>query len=328
MLNIALLGAGLIGAMHAANIKASPHARLAWVADPAPGAAERVSRGGAKTTRDPLEAIAAPDADAVWIATPNNTHVDFILAAVAAGKPVFCEKPVDADLGRARDCLARVEAAGGRAMIGFNRRFDPTFAEVIDRAAAGEVGPVWQVSIYARDPEPPPLAYIPGSGGLFCDMSIHDFDLARALVGEIAAVHAIGQDTDPGVKKACDAGAGVTLLHARSGAVAAVFNSRTCAFGYDQRLEVFGETGMLQARTQTPTSVAASGAARTEALGRIQDHYTRRFAASYRLEVEAFAAAAEAGSPLTPSVADGVAALAIAAAAAESASTGQTVTLD
>jgi myo-inositol 2-dehydrogenase/D-chiro-inositol 1-dehydrogenase len=212
-------------------------------------------------------------------------------------------------------------------MIGFNRRFDPTFADLHDRVAAGQIGQLWQLSVYARDPEPPPLTYLPTSGGIFRDMSIHDFDLARWLVGDIDSVAAVGQDTDVNLSQAGDLGAAVIMLTARGGAVAAVFSSRHCAYGYDQRLEAFGSLGMLQARNERPTAVARFTANTTSALGRLKDHYTQRFAQAYRRELDAFVASLETGTPLTPNLADGVAALEIADAAAHSAATAAVVRL-
>ncbi|MDR2453427.1 MAG: Gfo/Idh/MocA family oxidoreductase [Bifidobacteriaceae bacterium] len=327
MANIALIGAGKIGALHAANIRSNPRARLAWIADPAPGAAERLAAPGERATTDPAQAIAAADVDAVWVAAPTSTHVELILAAVAAGRPVFCEKPVDLDLDRARRCRQQVEAAGGRVMIGFNRRFDPTYAGLRARVAGGEVGQIQQVAIYARDPEPPPLAYVPTSGGIFRDMSIHDFDMARWLVGDIETVYAVAQDTDPDLRQAGDFGAAVILLQARCGAAVTVASSRWCAYGYDQRVEVFGSQGMLQALNQHPTQIAAFTSGATSALGRLKDHYMQRFAEAYRRELDAFLDAAAAGGPLQPGLEEGVAALEVSDAAARSAASGAPVRL-
>jgi myo-inositol 2-dehydrogenase/D-chiro-inositol 1-dehydrogenase len=265
--------------------------------------------------------------DALWVAAPTSAHVELILAGVDAGKPVFCEKPVDLDLGRARDCRRRVESAGGRVMIGFNRRFDPTYAELRERVAAGEVGQVLQVAVYARDPAPPPLAYVPTSGGIFRDMSIHDFDLARWLTGEIESVYAVAQDTDAGLRAAGDFGAAVILLRARDGAVVTVASSRSCVFGYDQRVEVFGQAGMLQAWNQHPTQVAAFSGTTTSALGRVKEHYWERFAAAYRRELDSFIDGVESGGQLSPSLDDGVAALEISEAAARSAASGAPATV-
>ncbi|MDR1151661.1 MAG: Gfo/Idh/MocA family oxidoreductase [Bifidobacteriaceae bacterium] len=327
MVTIALIGAGKIARLHAANIRANPDARLSWIADPRPGNAARLAADGERVTLDVHEAITAPDSDAIWITAPNLTHVDLILAGVKAGKPVFCEKPVDLDLGRARDCQRQVAELGGRVMIGFNRRFDPTFAELQARVADGEIGQIVQATITARDPEPPPLAYVPTSGGIFRDMTIHDFDVARWLAGPIESVYAIGQDTDEPLRQAGDLGAASVLLRAVSGAAITVFSSRSCAFGYDQRVEVFGTGGMLQARNERPTRVASYKPTTTATLGRLKDHYAQRFAEAYRRELAAFLTAVTSGAPLTPGLAEGVAALEIADAAAHSAATGTVVRL-
>jgi myo-inositol 2-dehydrogenase/D-chiro-inositol 1-dehydrogenase len=327
MVTIALIGAGKIARLHAANIRANPDAHLAWICDPRPGNAARLAADGERVTLDAHEAIASPGTDAIWVTSPNATHVDWILAGVKAGKPVFCEKPVDLDLDRARDCERQVAELGGRVMIGFNRRFDPTFAELQARVADGEIGQVIQATITARDPEPPPLAYVPTSGGIFRDMSIHDFDVARWLAGPIESVYAIGQDTDEGLREAGDLGAATVLLRAASGATVTVFSSRSCAFGYDQRVEVFGTDGMLQARNERPTRVAGYKPTTTATLGRLKDHYIQRFAQAYQRELAAFIVGVQSGGPLAPGLAQGVAALEIADAAARSAATGTVVRL-
>ncbi|MDR1808603.1 MAG: inositol 2-dehydrogenase [Propionibacteriaceae bacterium] len=327
MVNIAVIGAGRIGAIHAANVAAHPDTNLLWVADPVAGAAERVAAPlGAKATLDAAEALADPAVEALVICSPTPTHVELILAGVQAGKAVLCEKPVDLDLARARQCLATVEAAGGKVMIGFNRRFDPTFAEVNARVAAGEIGRLEQVTIISRDPNPPSAAYVATSGGMFKDMTIHDFDMARFFLGDVVTVRAVGQNVvDPAIQEAGDIDAAVVVLEGASGAVATIVNNRRCAFGYDQRLEAFGATGMLEGRNQFATTVAASTATTTGAMGRVQDFFLQRYADAYRVELDTFVQALAAGSPMSPSLADGVAALALAEAALQSHTSGATV---
>jgi myo-inositol 2-dehydrogenase/D-chiro-inositol 1-dehydrogenase len=323
VLRIAVIGAGRIGAIHAANVVAHPDATLAWVADPVPGAAERLAGSGARTTLDPKEAVAAPDVDAVMVCSPTPTHVQLIAAGVRAGKAVFSEKPVDLDIGRAEALLAEVERAGGRVMMGFNRRFDPSFAQIQQRVAAGEVGELEQLIIVSRDPSAPSPEYVASSGGLFRDMTIHDFDLARFFLGEIVSVQAVGQNVvDPGIKRAGDIDAGVVLLRAASGAVATIVNSRRCAFGYDQRLEAFGSKGMLQAENQRATSVVASNASVSAAGSRYQDFFLERYAQAYRVELDEFVARVADGGSFTPSLRDGCAALALANAALASSKSG------
>jgi myo-inositol 2-dehydrogenase/D-chiro-inositol 1-dehydrogenase len=254
--------------------------------------------------------------DAIVIASPTPTHVDLTLAAVRKGKPVLCEKPVDLDLARAQTCQAQVAEAGGRVMIGFNRRFDPTFADIHRRVAAGTVGAVEHLSIVSRDPSLPPINYLATSGGIFRDMTIHDLDLARWFLGEIVEVQATGQNViDPRVAQIGDIDAATLVLRSASGAVATVVNSRRCAFGYDQRIELFGAEGMLQAFNQAPTSIRTTLATSTDAGDRYQDFFLERYTDAYRRELAAFASAIAAGSTLTPSLDDGVAALELAEAA-------------
>jgi myo-inositol 2-dehydrogenase/D-chiro-inositol 1-dehydrogenase len=326
MLNIGVIGAGRIGAIHAANVAANPGSSLTWVSDPVPGAAERFVQLGARASLDPAEVIAAADVDAVVICSPTPTHVELILTAVAAGKAVLCEKPVDLDIARARDCQRKVEAVQGKVMIGFNRRFDPTFAQVHARLAAGEIGKLEQLTIISRDPSAPQASYVAQSGGIFRDMTIHDFDMANFFLGPIETVQAVGQNVvDPQIAAAGDNDAAVVLLKAASGAVGTIINNRRCAYGYDQRLEAFGAEGMLEGRNQHATSVALSTADFSQAAGRVQDFFLQRYADAYRLELEAFIKAVSGNGTFSPSLADGVAALALADAALESSQTGRAV---
>ena len=328
MVNIAVIGAGRIGAIHAANVAAHPGAHLTWICDPVPGATTRLAGLGAKTATDASAVIGDGDVDAVIVCTPTPTHVDLIRAAVTAGKPVLCEKPVDLDAARAQACLDEVSAAKGTVMIGFNRRFDPTFAEIHQRVSAGEIGQLEQLVVTSRDPEPPNLAYIAGSGGLFRDMTIHDFDMARFFLGPIAEVRAVGQNIiDPAIREAGDIDSAIVVLTATSGAVGVITNSRRCAYGYDQRLEAFGATGLLQARNQHATSVAASNQTTTGAAGRVQDFFLQRYADAYRLELDAFIDTITSGKAPSPDLADGVAALVLADAALQSLTSGTTVTI-
>ena len=204
MISIALLGAGRIGQIHGRTIAASRRARLAGIADPVPDGATALAVATGASVRTAEELIADKAIDAVLIATPTATHADFIDKAAAAGKAVLCEKPVDMNSGRIRETLARVEKAGIKLMIGFNRRFDPNFAALQKRLAEGAAGNVELVTILSRDPAPPPVSYIESSGGLFRDMMIHDFDMARFLLGEEPVeVFAVGSAlVDPAIGKA------------------------------------------------------------------------------------------------------------------------------
>lgn len=328
MLNVAVIGAGRIGTVHAAAVAANPDTRLVLVADPfGDGAARLSEQYGGRSTLSIDDVWADDGVDAVIIGSPTPLHVEHILAADAAGKAILCEKPVDLDIGRVDACIEALGERAQRVMIGFNRRFDPGFAEVHARAAAGEVGAIEQVTIVSRDPAAPPASYVAQSGGIFRDMTIHDFDMARFLIGDIVSVSAVGQHFDPEIRAAGDFdGAVVTLLGA-SGAVATIINNRTCASGYDQRLEVFGSTGMLEADNHRPTQVRFSGARYTQAAAPYLHFFLQRYTAAYAAELAAFVEAVRAGAPVTPNVLDGRAALALADAATHSARTGERVAL-
>ena len=328
MLNIGLLGAGRIGQVHAVNVAAHPGSTLAAVADlVAPAAESLAARFGAEA-RD-VDAIVADDRiDAVLIASPTDTHSDLIEAATAAGKAVLCEKPVDLSLERARACRAAAAATGRPVMVGFNRRFDAGFAAMKAAIDAGEVGRPELLSITSFDPAPPPLAYIEVSGGLFRDMTIHDFDIARWLMGgSPATVTAKGSSiVDPRIGEAGDVDTAVVTLTWADGRIAVIRNSRRAAYGYDQRVELLGSEGLLQAE-----NVLESNLKRSTASGVVGAKPTwfflERYMPAYAAEWDAFVrtASGDAAPPVT--LDDGVEALALAEAATESHRTGRTVEL-
>ncbi|HET7409845.1 MAG TPA: Gfo/Idh/MocA family oxidoreductase, partial [Paracoccaceae bacterium] len=226
MLAFGLLGAGRIGQIHGRNIAASARGRLVAVHDPVAAAAESLARGTGVEIRAAEAILTAPDIDAVVICTPTTTHAELIEKAAAAGKAVFCEKPVDLDSGRIRATLGAVGDA--MLMIGFNRRFDPNFAALKHRIDDGLVGDVELVTILSRDPGPPPVSYIRTSGGLFRDMTIHDFDMARFLLGEeVETVHAVGSClVDKAIGEAGDIDTAAVLLRTASGKICQISNSR------------------------------------------------------------------------------------------------------
>src|SRR5215831_24010 len=292
MLCIGLLGAGRISRIHGGNIAAHPRARLAAVADADAAAAHALAKvtNGAVETVDAI--IDAPDIDAVFICTPTDTHADLVERAVRAGKAVFCEKPIDLDTARVRSCIDVVRRSGAKLMVGFNRRFDPSFAAIRRRILAGEIGAVELITILSRDPAPPPLSYIARSGGLFRDMMIHDLDMARFLLGEEPVeVHAVASClVDPQIGAADDIDTAAVLLKTSSGKIAQISNSRRATYGYDQRIEVHGSLGLLAAGNQHATTVehaSAAGYGRDPALPFFLD----RYADAYRLELDAFVAA-------------------------------------
>lgn len=327
MVRFALFGAGRIGQVHAATLAAHPRAELVTVCDPMLEFAGRLAEThGAVATSD-VDAVLADDTiDAVVIGSPTPTHVDLLSRAVLAGKAVLCEKPIDLDIARVDACWEQIKDVDHTVMIGFNRRFDPSFADIRGRVEAGEVGPLEQLIIVSRDPEPPPAAYIASSGGLFRDMTIHDFDMARFFLGEVVEVAATGTNLVADyIADAGDIDGAVVVLRGASGAVATITNSRRCAFGYDQRLEAFGAGGMLTADNLRPTGVRYSGADRTESAAPALNFFLERYATAYRAELDHFVSAIEQGTAPSPSFADGRAALVLADAANESLRTGGVV---
>ncbi len=323
---LALIGAGRIGAVHAASIAAEPDATLAVVADPVLGTAEALASAyGARAVLDAADVFADPAVDAVIVGSPTRFHVEHILAGVAAGKAVFVEKPIDLDLARADDCIRRLGDSATRVMVGFNRRFDPSTAELRRRVAGGEIGHLEQLTIVSRDPAPPPAAYLAGSGGIFKDMTIHDFDTAASIMGRIEAVAVAGQHLDAIVEDEWDAA--VITLFGASGAIGTIINSRHSATGYDQRIEAFGATGSLRVENRTATTVQAYTATTAAATGPYLNFFLERYAAGYRAELRQFIASVGGSVPMSPTLADGRQALALAEAATEAARTGARVSI-
>ena len=327
-LRVALLGAGRIGRIHGLNIAAHARARLVAVADADERAAGDLAERVGCTVREAAAAVAAPDVDAVAICTPTDTHAELIEAAAGAGKAIFCEKPISLDLARAEACIAVVERRGVPLMLGFNRRFDPSFAAVKRRIQEGQVGSVELVTILSRDPEPPSADYAARSGGLFRDMAVHDFDMARFLLGdEPVEVHAVGSSlVDPAIGRAGDVDTAAVLLRTAGGRIAQISNSRRATYGYDQRVEVHGSLGLLAAENRRPTTVAFSGAAGTS-IDPVLPFFLERYEAAYRAEIDAFVTGVLDGKPLSPTGQDGLAAQRLADAATEAVRTGSAVRL-
>ena len=329
MVGIAVLGCGRIGRIHAGNLARHPRARLAAVFDVANDAARQTAKElGVKCAASLDEVWADAAIGAVVVATPTDTHVPLIVTAVKAGKAVFCEKPIDVDLERARSCWREIAPHRPRLMMGFNRRFDPSFRALRERLQRGEIGRIELIIITSRDPAPPPLAYIRSSGGLLRDMTIHDFDMARYLAGDITQVQAFGANlVDAKIAKLGDIDTCTVSLRSKSGALLQINNSRRCVYGYDQRIEAFGEHGMLQAGNQRATAVEYWGEKHTAALDPVLNFFLERYAEAYRAELDVFIRSVEEGGPLTPDFADGLEALRLALAAEDSLRTHQAVDL-
>ena len=329
MLNVGLLGAGRIGQVHAVNIAGHAGSTLAAVSDVNQEAANKLAAKFGAQVRASEEIIADPAIDAVLIATSTDTHSDLIEAATAAGKAVLCEKPVDLSLDRARACQAAAAASGRPVMIGFNRRFDPNFAALRAALDAGEIGKAELLAITSFDPAPPPVAYIEASGGLFRDMTIHDFDMANFLMGAApVTVAAVGTSiVDPAIGAAGDVDTAVVTMTYADGRIAVIRNSRRAVYGYDQRVEVLGSDGLLQVGNMLENTVRRSTAAGV-AGAKPTYFFLERYMPAYAAEWDAFVTAVTGGDALPVTLEDGVAALALAEAATRSARTGAPVHME
>ena len=320
MLKIGLLGAGRIAGVHATAISSHAESTLVAVSDYFPENAEKLAAEYGATAKTTEAIIADPDIDAILIATSTDTHSDLIEAGTQAGKAVLCEKPVDLSLDRAKACQAAVAATGQPVMIGFNRRFDPNFATVKASLEAGEIGKPELLSITSFDPAPPPVEYIKVSGGLFRDMMIHDFDMANFIMGQTpVSVSAVGSCiVDEEIGQAGDVDTAVVTLTYADGQIAVIKNSRRAVYGYDQRVEVLGSDGLLQAENMLESTVVKST---TQGVTSAKPTYffLERYMPAYAAEWSAFVAAINGGGAVPVSLDDGVAALAMAEAATRSA---------
>ena len=327
MLKFALLGCGRIGKMHGDNIAAHPKAKLVAAYDVnADAAAAVASTHGARHARSVDEALGT-DVEAVLIASSTDTHVELLTRSAKAGKAILCEKPIDLDIAKVEACKREIAGCDVPIMIGFNRRFDPSFAEVKKAMDSGEIGDVRQVIVTSRDPEIPPIGYMKVAGGLLRDMTIHDFDLARHLLGEEPVeVSAMASALiDRTVKDLNDHDTAVIIMRTASGRQAVITNYRKATYGYDQRIEVVGELGMLQAHNRRATTIQRWGAKTTEAKDPLLYFFIERYREAYVRELDAFIDAVENGKPCSPGFEDGRRALLLANAAYESIRTSSTV---
>lgn len=326
MHGIALIGAGRIGRIHAANVAANSRLKLVSVVDPTDAAAELAGQYEAMVaTMD--QVLADPAIHGVVIASSTDTHLDYSLAAAQAGKAVFCEKPLDQDLERARGAGASLTAIGAHVFLAFNRRFDTNFAGLQARLAAGEVGALETLHIISHDPAPPPATYVATSGGIFKDMVIHDFDMARWLLAE--PVTEVFSTTsvliDPAIGEAGDVDTAKTILKTASGKICVISSSRRSGYGYDQRIEAYGSKGMIRAQNQLESTVETWGEGGASA-DRFQNFFLERYAVAYAREIAHFADMLDGAAPLIDQ-ADGIAALELAEAAQKSAREGVLVRL-
>jgi len=319
MIEVALFGAGRIGKIHGGNLAAQPGVKLKYVVDvSAPAAAELAQRYAAKAA-DVDSVLKDTAVSAVVIASSTDTHADLIMRAAAARKAIFCEKPVDLALERARACVDAVARARVLCMIGFQRRFDPTFSALKQRLDAGEIGEPEMLIVTSRDPGPPPISYIKVSGGIFKDMLIHDFDVFRwILEDEAQSVFASGSClVDAAIGAAGDADSTAVSIRTRRGRLCQINTSRRAAYGYDQRFEVLGSKGLLQADNHVPTQVVAQTDAGV-CHDKPEHFFLERYRAAYALEIAHFFDALSQGKPVRTTLEDGVKALELAEAATQS----------
>ena len=323
MHKIVLAGAGRIGRIHARNIALNPRLELAGVVDPVAEAAASLAAEWNAPVTSLDDALADGSVAGVVIASSTDTHLDYSVRAAKAGKAIFCEKPIDQDLARARSAAGDLSSA--RMLLAFNRRFDPNFQALKAPLDQGVVGSLESLQITSNDPSPPPPSYVAVSGGLFKDMAIHDFDMARWLLGEEPVeVFAAGSClVDPEIGALGDVDTARTLLKTASGKLCVIANSRRSGFGYDQRIEAYASGGMVRADNMLESTVQIWGEAGAAA-DRFQNFFLDRYAAAYVREMDHFADVLDGAEPLV-GYADGVAALALAEAAAASLASGAPV---
>jgi myo-inositol 2-dehydrogenase / D-chiro-inositol 1-dehydrogenase len=329
MLRIGLFGAGRIGRVHAANIAANPRAQLACVYDAIPAAAEALAgKHGTRVAASAGAVLEDKAVDAVVIASPTATHVELITAAARVGKAILCEKPIDLDIAAVERCRRDIAATGTPVQIGFNRRYDKSHRAVREVVRRGEIGALELLVISSRDVRPAPLAYLRTSGGIFRDMTIHDFDMARFILGEdpVMEVHTAGSVLiEAALREFGDVDTAMVTLKAVSGALVHINNSRRSVYGYDQRVEAFGAGGMVRSENHRGSSLVRYDASHTGAREPLLDFFIERYAQAYADEIEEFIDVASGKRAPLASFEDGRLALILADAALASLQSGKTV---
>lgn len=325
MHKVVLVGAGRIGHIHAHNAAQHPRIELAGIVDAVDASAQALAAECGTTVTTLQAALDDPSISGVIIASSTNTHLDYCVRAAAAGKIIFCEKPVDQDAERARASAKAL--SGANLLIAFNRRFDPNFQALKARLDSGAVGQIESLQITSNDPAPPPASYVAVSGGLFKDMAIHDFDMARWLLAEEPVqVFATGSClVDPAIGELGDVDTARTVLKTASGRLCVISNSRRSGFGYDQRIEAFASAGMVRADNMLASTTQVWSEAGI-ASDHLQNFFLDRYAEAYRREMDHFAAMLNGARALV-GYADGVAALVLAEAATQSVKTNLPVML-
>jgi myo-inositol 2-dehydrogenase/D-chiro-inositol 1-dehydrogenase len=324
---IAVIGAGRIGRIHAGNAKAHLDLDLKYVVDPVAAAAEDLAVATGAQVAELDDVLADESVAAVVVASSTDTHLDFSVRAIKAGKAVFCEKPLNLDLGKARSAESVLSDAP--FLLGFNRRFDPNFRKLHERIRSGEMGALETLHIISHDPAPPPLAYVRVSGGMFKDMTIHDFDMARWLLGEepVEVYAAAGSMVDPAIGEAGDVDTAKTVLRTESGKICVISNSRRSGYGYDQRIEAFCSKGLLRAGNVLSSTVESWGeeGARSDAL---QNFFLDRYAEAYRAEMAHLVDVLDGEAKPLIGYGDGIQALRIAESAMQSHQTAKMVPVE
>lgn len=311
MVTIGIVGAGRIGQVHAKSIASRVNgAKVKTMADPFMSEKTEIAvkaMGVENVTKDYHEILRDPDIDAVLICSSTNTHSAISLEAIAAGKHVFCEKPIDFEVDRIKEVMQALEKSNVKYQVGFNRRFDHNFAAVKEAVENGKIGKPHIIKVTSRDPEPPSAEYVKVSGGMFLDMTIHDFDMVRFLAGcdatEVYVQSAVL--VDPEIGKAGDVDTAVITLQMENGAIAVIDNSRKAVYGYDQRVEVFGDKGMIKVENDKLSSVEFSGSAGVESEKPLY-FFLERYMDAYAKEMEAFVKAIEEDTPVPLSAEDGL----------------------
>ena len=331
-LNVGLIGVGRIGRLHAEHLAYRiPTARLTAIADVNEAAARACADrlGIPVVTADYHALLKRDDVDAVVICSPTNTHAQLIEEAAAAGKQIFCEKPIDLRLARVDQAISAARRAGVKLQIGFNRRFDPNFSRIRKAVEGGEIGDPQILHIISRDPAPPPIEYIKVSGGIFMDMTIHDFDMARYLIGaDVEEVYALaGVTVDPAIGAAGDVDTALITLKFANGVFATIDNCRQAVYGYDQRVEILGKRGAIRVDNNYPNSAVISGVERVERdlpLNFFMDRYVESYLAEMRLFIDAVLK----GGPVPVTGEDARAAMLLALAARKSCETNRPVRIN
>ena len=329
MIKFALLGVGRIGKIHAANIALNPKSSIECIYDIDSNNAKKVADSfGGSAASTSQEAISNPNVDVVYICSATPTHTEYILSAAKAEKGIFCEKPIDLDINKVEQCKKDLENFNVPIHIGFNRRFDPSHLSTKEKKDKGEIGTLEQIIITSRDPSGPSAAYLKESGGLFRDMTIHDFDLASFILGNdpIVEIFATGDRLfSTEAKEANDIDTAMIIMKSKSGVLCHINNSRHSSYGYDQRVELFGNKGMLISDNQTPTSVRKYNKETTDSKDLILNFFIERYDVAYKNQLENFINCIINKKPTSVNFEDGRNALIIANAAYESLNTGKSV---